>query len=194
MASGEYRRQRHKYLPLVVLNYNTTYHSSIGCEPSKVFHGRFPYNFLDHKLGNNPYKNFLPTTEFAEVVQQRTQILIDQTKKNIRQSYLKYTEFYDRKARAAPLQEKYYCFALQPKADSQGSKIPFRDYRWIGPFMVQKVLPNNNYIVRRLNTTKTQILHRTRLKKFVPNAPWKDKYQEEKLQPDEEIAIPQDDL
>ena len=53
MASGEYRRQCHKYLPLAVLNYNTTYHSSIGCEPSKVFHGRIPYNVLDHKLGNN---------------------------------------------------------------------------------------------------------------------------------------------
>ena len=54
MASGEYRRQWHKYLPLAVLNYKTTYHSSIGCEPSKVFHGRIPLNVLDHKLGNNP--------------------------------------------------------------------------------------------------------------------------------------------
>ena len=194
MASGEYRRQWHKYLPLAVLNYNTTYHASIGCEPSKVFHGRIPYNVLDHKLGNNPNKNFLPTTEFAEELQQRTQILIDQTKRNIMQSYLKYKEYYDRKAKAAPLQEKDYCFVLQPKADSQGSKIPFRDFRWIGPFVVQKTLPNNNYIVRRLNTNKTQILHRIRLKKFVPNAPLEDEYKEEKLQPDEEIIIPQDDL
>ena len=194
MASGEYRRQWHKYLPLAVLNYNTTYHASIGCEPSKVFHGRIPYNVLDHKLGNNPNKNFLPTTEFAEELQQRTQILIDQTKRNIMQSYLKYKEYYDRKAKAAPLQEKDYCFVLQPKADSQGSKIPFRDFRWIGPFVVQKTLPNNNYIVRRLNTNKTQILHRIRLKKFVPNTPLEDNYKEEKLQPDEEIIIPQDDL
>ena len=194
MASGEYRRQWHKYLPLAVLNYNTTYHASIGCEPSKVFHGRIPYNVLDHKLGNNPNKNFLPTTEFAEELQQRTQILIDQTKRNIMQSYLKYKEYYERKAKAAPLQEKDYCFVLQPKADSQGSKIPFRDFRWIGPFVVQKTLPNNNYIVRRLNTYKTQILHQIRLKKFVPNAPLEDKYEEEKLQPDEEILIPQDDL
>ena len=194
MASGEYRRQWHKYLPLAVLNYNTTYHASIGCEPSKVFHGRIPYNVLDHKLGNNPYKNFLPTTEFAEELQQKTQILIDQTKKNIMQSYLKYKEYYDRQAKAAPLQEKDYCFVLQPKADSQGSKIPFRDFRWIGPFVVQTTLLNINYIVRRLNTNKTQILHRIRLKKFVPNAPLEDKYREEKLQPDEEIVIPQDDL
>ena len=194
MASGEYRRQWHKYLPLAVLNYNTTYHSSIGCEPSKVFHGRIPYNVLDHKLGNNPNKNFLPNTEFAEEVQQRTQILIDQTKKNIMQSYLKYKDYYDRKAKAAPLKEKDYCFVLQPKADSQASKIPFKEYRWIGPFVIQKVLSNDNYIVRRLNTNKTQILHRIRLKKFVPNAPLEDKYDGEKLQPDNEIVIPQDDL
>ena len=194
MASGEYRRQWHKYLPLAVLNYNTTYHSSIGGEPSKVFHGRIPYNVLDHKLGKNPNKNFLPTTEFAEEVQQRTQILIDQTKKNIMQSYLKYKDYYDQKAKAAPLKEKDYCFVLQPKADSQASKIPFREYRWIGPFVIKKVLSNDNYIVRRLNTNKTQILHRIRLKKFVPNAPSEDKYDGEKLQPDKEIVIPQDDL
>ena len=122
MASGEYRRQWHKYLPLAVLNYNTTYHSSIGCEPSKVFHGRILYNVLDNKLGNNPNNDFLPTTEFAEELQQRTQILIDKTKHKIMQSYLKYKEYCDRKAKAAPLSEQDICFILQPKADTQGSK------------------------------------------------------------------------
>ena len=194
MASGEYRRQGHKYLPLAVLSYNTTYHSSIGCEPSKVFHGRIPYNVIDHKLGNNPNRDFLPTTEFAEELQQRTKVLIDKTKHNIMQSYLKYKEYYDRKAKAAPLREQDFCFILQPKADNQGSKTPFREYRWIGPYRIEKVLPNDNYIVRRLNTNKTQILHRTRLKKFVPNTPLEDKYAKEKLQPDDEIIIPQDDL
>ena len=194
MASGEYRRQWHKYLPPAVLNYNTTYHSSIGCEPSKVFHGRIPYNVLDHKLGNNPNKDFLPTTEFAEELQQRTKVLIDKTKHNIMQSYLKYNEYYDQKAKAAPLSEQDFCFILQPKADNLGSKIPFREYRWIGPYRIEKVLPNKNYIVRRLNTNKTQILHRIRLKKFVAKTPLEDKYAKEKLQPDDEIIIPQDDL
>ena len=194
LASGEYRRQWHKYLTLAVLNYNTTYHSSIGCEPSKVFHGRIPYNVLDHKLVINPNKDFLPTTEFAEELQQRTQILIDKAKQNIMQSYLKYKEYYDRKAKAAPLKEQDFCFILQPKADNQGSKVPFRDYCWIGPYRIEKVLPNDNYIVRRLNTNKTQILHRTSLKKFIPNTPLEDKYSKEKLQPDDEKIIPQDDL
>ena len=42
IASGEYRRQWHKYLPLAVLNYNTTYHSSIGCEPVRSSMDGFP--------------------------------------------------------------------------------------------------------------------------------------------------------
>ena len=128
MASGEYRRQWHKYLPLAVLNYNTTYHSSIGCEPSRIF---------------------------AEELQRRTQILIDKTKKNIMQSYLKYKEYYDRKAKAAPLQQGDYCFILQSLADHQGSKTPFREFRWIGSYVIKNVLPNENYIVQKLNSNQT---------------------------------------
>ena len=120
--------------------------------------------------------------------------MIDKTKQNIMQSYIKYKEYYERKTKAAPLKENENCFVLQPKTDHQGSKIPFRDYRWVGPFIVQKVVPNENYIVRRINTNKTQILHRISLKEFVPNQPPGDNFREQRLQPDEEIVIPQDDL
>ena len=37
-------------------------------------------------------------------------------------------------------------------------------------------------------------MHRIRLKKFVSNQPLEDNFREERLQQDEEIAIPQDDL
>ena len=194
MASGDYRRQWHKYLPLAVLNYNTTYHATLGCEPSRIFHGRIPYNILDHKLGLNPNPKVLPTTDFADEFQGRTQFLLDSTKENIMQSYLKYKEYYDRKAKAAPLKQNDYCFILQPIADHQGSKIPFREYRWTGPYIVEKVLPNENYIVRKLNSNKTQILHRIRLRKYEPNTVLQDVRPEGNLQPDDEIIIPQDDL
>ena len=168
-ACGEYRRQWHKYLPLAVLNHNTSYHASIGCELTRVFHGRIPYNILDHKLGNNPNEQVNPTTEFfAEEIQNRTKILIGKTKQNIMQSYIKYKEYYDRKAKVAPLKENDYCFVLQPKADHQGSKIPFRDYRWVGPFIVQKVLPNENYIVRRINTKRLKNCIEFALKSLSP--------------------------
>ena len=110
------------------------------------------------------------------------------------QSYIKYKKYYNKKAKASPLKEKEYCFILQPKADHQGSKIPFRDFRWIGPYIVEKVLPNNNYIVRKLNTNKTQILHRIRLRKYNPEKPPEGNYSEATWQTDDNIVVPQDDL
>ena len=110
------------------------------------------------------------------------------------QSYLKDKEYYDRQAKAAPLKQNDYCFILQPIADHQGSKIPFREYMWIGPYVVEKVLPNENYKVRKLNSNKTQILHRIRLRKYEPNTVLQDVRPEGHLQPDDEIIIPQDDL
>ena len=110
------------------------------------------------------------------------------------QSYIKYKKYYDKKAKASPLKEKDYCFILQPKADHQGSKIPLRDFRWIGPYLVEKVLPNNNYIVRKLNTNNTQILHRIRLRKYNPEKPPEDNHQETQWQVDDNIVVPQDDL
>ena len=189
-SSGDYRRQWHKNLPLAVLNCKTTYHATLGCEPSRIFHERIPYNILDQKLGLNPNSKVLPTTDFAD----EFQILLDSTKKNIMQSYLKYKVCYDRKAKAAPLKQNDYCFILQPLADHQGSKIPFREYRWTGPYIVEKALPNENYIARKLNSNKTQILHRIRLRKYEPNTVLEDVRPEGNLHPDDEIIIPQDDL
>ena len=145
-------------------------------------------------MGNNPNERLIPTTDFAEEIQRKTQLLVDKTKHNIMQSYLKYKEYYDKKAKASPLKENDYRYILQPKADPQGSKNPFTEFRWVGPYKVQKVLPNQNYIVRKINTNKTQILHRIRLRKFVPNTPIEDSYSDTQLQPDNEIIIPQDDL
>ena len=50
IEAGERRSLWHKYVNIAVLNYNTSYHTSIGCEPSRVFHGRIPYNVSDIKL------------------------------------------------------------------------------------------------------------------------------------------------
>ena len=110
------------------------------------------------------------------------------------QSYIKHKRFYDKKAKASSLKEKDYCFIRQPKADHQGSKIPFLDFRWIGPYLVERVLPNNNYILRKLNTNKTQILHRIRLRKYNPEKPPEDNYQKTQWQIDKNIVVPQDDL
>ena len=72
MASCECRKQWHKDLPIAMLNYNTTYHSSIDCEQSRVFHGRIPRNVLDHKLRLRFNPNAAPTTACAEEFFRRT--------------------------------------------------------------------------------------------------------------------------
>ena len=47
IETGERRSLWHKYINIAVLNYNTSYHTSIGCDPSRSFHGRSPYIVLD---------------------------------------------------------------------------------------------------------------------------------------------------
>ena len=54
ISTGERRSMWHKYVQIAVMNYNTSYHESLGCEPTTVFHGRIPYNILDNKLGLKP--------------------------------------------------------------------------------------------------------------------------------------------
>ena len=46
---------------------------------------------------------------------------------------------------ASKLKQADYVYILQPKADHQGSKMPFTDFQWIGPYIIEKVLPTNNY-------------------------------------------------
>ena len=49
-------------------------------------------------------------------------------------------------------------------------------------------------MVRKLNSNKTQILHRIRLRKYESHTVLKDVWPEGNLHPDDEIIIPQDDL
>ena len=42
IETGEWRSLLHKYVNIAVLNYNTSYHTNIGCEPIRGLHGRIP--------------------------------------------------------------------------------------------------------------------------------------------------------
>ena len=184
-----------KYVSIAVLNYNTSYHAGIGCEPSRVFHGRIAYNILDLKMGIRPRKFPPPDSQIAQDVLEQTETIFRDVRKNAMQAYIKYKAYYDRKANASKLKQADYVFILQPKADHQGSKIPFTDFRWIGPYIFEKVLPNNKYLVRKIGTNKTQILHRMRLRQFTPRQPLSDiPVTQREWQPHPEIVITHDDI
>ena len=70
---------------------------------------------------------------------------------------------------ATPLKVNDYCYVLIPKADNQSVKFAFEDCIRNGPYIVVKVLSNNNYVVRRTGTRYSQTLHRIRLKLHAPN-------------------------
>ena len=78
-------------------------------------------------------------------------------KKNIMQSYLKYKAYYDRKANASPLQVDDHCFILNPKADTQATKIPFREFQWIGPYKCQSIAEQQLCCTQSRNESYTSV-------------------------------------
>ena len=195
IETGEWRSLWHNYVRIAVLNYNTSYHASIGYEPSRVFHGRSPYSIFDLKMGIRQQKIPSPDSQIAQDVLEQTKIIFQDVRKNAMQACIKYKAYYDKKANASKLRHTDYVSILQPKADHQGSKIAFTDFCWIGPYIIEKVLPNNNYLVRKIGTNKTQILHRMRLRQLTPRQPIPDiPITPREWQPDLEVVITHDDL
>ena len=88
IETGERRSLWHKYVSLAVLNYNTSYHASIGCQPSRVFHGRIPYNIVDLKTGIRPQKIPSPDSQIAQDVLEQTEINFQDGRKNAMQAYI----------------------------------------------------------------------------------------------------------
>ena len=105
IMTGERRTMWHQLLPMAVLNYNTSYHSSLGCGPSRVFHGRVPYNVLDLKYEIKRHPEAITSNEVAEGVLQQTKQIVNQTHQSLMQSYVRYKLNYDKKASANPLDQ-----------------------------------------------------------------------------------------
>ena len=116
-------------------------------------------------------------------------------RKNAKQAYIKYKTYYDEKANASELKEADYVYVLQPKADYQGSKVPFTEFWWISPYIIEKMLPNNNYLVRKIGTNKSQLLHRMRMRQFTPRQPPADiRITPQEYKPDPDVSLKHDDL
>ena len=82
---------------------------------------------------------------------------------------------------------------MDPKVDTQ-AKITFPEFRWNGPYKVEKVLPKNNYIVRRLRINKTQLLVIIQLRRPTVTAPLaKNFVREADWQKDDHITVTHED-
>ena len=88
ISTGERRSMWHNYVQIAVMNYNTTYHETLGCYFSTVFHGRLPYTVLALKLGIKPKQKTTPNSDIAEQLQKQTDEVRATAKDNIMLSYL----------------------------------------------------------------------------------------------------------
>ena len=174
IETGEIRSMWHNYNNIAVLNYNTSYHTSIGCEPSRAFHERVPYNVLDIKMVIRPQRIPTPNSQIAEDVLKQTESFSTMFSRKPCKLISNTKGFMIKKTNVSKLKEQQYVYVLQPKADHRGSKIPVTDFRCIDPYIVEKALSNNNYLVQKLGTNKTQDLHCIRLRLFTPKQPIPD--------------------
>ena len=79
------------------MNYNKTYHETLGCAPFTVFHGQKPYNVLDLKLGIKTKWKTRPNSDIAEQLQKQIDEVRATAKDNFMLSYLEYKKFYTAK-------------------------------------------------------------------------------------------------
>ena len=103
-----------KCVNLAVKAHNTTYHKSLNCTPSELFHGRNPFTALDLTF-SNPLKYETKEADIAKLVDQMKE-KYKQVNDNIFQAYHTYKRFNDRKAQALPLKVNELSFLLNPKS------------------------------------------------------------------------------
>ena len=82
-------------------------------------------------------------SQSAQDIFDQTEMIQQDVRKNAMQAYIKRKAYYDKKANTSKLKESDYEYVLQPKADHQGSKIPFTEFWWISSYINQKVILNN---------------------------------------------------
>ena len=82
-------------------------------------------------MGTLPQKIPSPDSQTAQDVLEQTEMIFQDVLKNDKQAYIKCKAYYDKNANASKIKPAEYVYILQPKADHQGGKIPFTDFRWI---------------------------------------------------------------
>ena len=175
-------RDWHKYVDFAVFQHNTSYHSKIACPTTLIFHGRIPENPLDLSFSNKHIYHQQCQYDYISDIQSKRATLFSQTKENLVNSFNKYREYYDRKAKTAPLKLYDYGMLLNPKLSTEYEKISNLECKWTGLFRNEKVLTRSNYLIRKLNTNNTQIVDRVRLKPIKPQYKIQDlRYIDEKL-------------
>ena len=74
------KRDWHNYVDLAVFVHNTSYHASIGCTPTFLFHGRQPQSQLDLRFNNKLIQNLETRYEFTNTLQDKMNEVFSQAR------------------------------------------------------------------------------------------------------------------
>ena len=127
IETGERRSLWHKYVSIAVLSDNLSYHASIGCELSGVFHGRIPYNVFDLKMSISLQKVLAPKSEIVQDALEQTEMIFQDVRKKMMQAYIKYKAYYDKKAIVLKLKVGFV-YGLQLKQITTEVTFPVQTY------------------------------------------------------------------
>ena len=145
IETSDRRSLWHKYISIAVLNYNTSCHSSIGCEPSRVFRGRIPYKILDSKMGIRPQKIPTPDSKIAQDVLEQTEMIFQHVRRNAMQAYINYKAYYDKKKPMPQNLSNLIMFTFYSrKQTTREVKFPSQIFGGSGHTLLRKCYPTIN--------------------------------------------------
>ena len=87
----------HKYALLAIFNHNTSYHTSIGCSPTVLFHGREPMKPLDLWFYSNCIQKSAFSYDFVESLRDQMLKKFSNAKESLAKSFARCRRNYDQK-------------------------------------------------------------------------------------------------
>ena len=159
----------YRYVDLATFIHNTSYHSSIGCTRSSLFHGREPIKPIDLRFRSHALAQKELTSDYLVDLQDSLLEQFSHTKLRLLDAYHKYRTYYDKKAAAKPLMQHQYCLLLNPSLLTQSDFAAKSTTIWLSLYRVEKILTKSSFLIRKVGTPYTQCVHRIRLRPITPN-------------------------
>ena len=189
IETGERRSLWHKNVNIAVLYFNISYHTSVGCEPIRVFQGRIPYNVLDLKLGIRPQQQSIPKLPKMFLTKQKRSIKMFARMPCKRTSN---TRLITTKRRTLQNSKKQIMYMSNiRKRIIKAVKFHLQNFGGLARTLLEKY-----YQIRIIfGANKTQVLHRMRMRQFTPReSPADIRVKAQEYKPDPEVSFNHDNL
>ena len=153
----------HKHVDSAAFVHNTSFHRTIGCTLSLLFHGRQPRTASDLRFQNEELKKMTTMYDFTTQIHDDFYEHFSKVRDSTLRAYYQYRQYHDRKAAAHPLKKLSFSLFLNPKLVKLNDQMGKSLQKWLPLYRVEQVVTNSNYIVRKVGTNHTQCGHRIRL-------------------------------